>query len=241
MPQPQGLLRATVYFLERWKLNADFLSALTLFLFQALEEAQKAIQQLFGKIKDIKDKAEKSEQMVSSTLFLAFEREGTLAFPVSNIFVLGPAWLVISYWACAEPVMFRGLLSWHLCSPKEERVASYLLKIPLLGLDIQPESFFHSLGEGNHQGYQAAGSCQTSPHHLHHHPQPPPHAGRGGGFSGVSVGALAATWCEVCAVFSMGLSQPAWFFGGNFASKSARSFPCCSEWPPHPSLCCCVQ
>uniref|UniRef100_A0A8C1D3N5 Vacuolar protein sorting-associated protein 53 homolog n=1 Tax=Cyprinus carpio carpio TaxID=630221 RepID=A0A8C1D3N5_CYPCA len=33
-------------------------------LFQALEEAQKAIQQLFGKIKDIKDKAEKSEQMV---------------------------------------------------------------------------------------------------------------------------------------------------------------------------------
>ncbi len=34
-------------------------------LFQALEEAQKAIQQLFGKIKDIKDKAEKSEQMVS--------------------------------------------------------------------------------------------------------------------------------------------------------------------------------
>uniref|UniRef100_A0A8B9TPF7 Vacuolar protein sorting-associated protein 53 homolog n=1 Tax=Anas platyrhynchos TaxID=8839 RepID=A0A8B9TPF7_ANAPL len=33
---------------------------------QALEEAQKAIQQLFGKIKDIKDKAEKSEQMVTS-------------------------------------------------------------------------------------------------------------------------------------------------------------------------------
>uniref|UniRef100_A0A8C2Q4N8 Vacuolar protein sorting-associated protein 53 homolog n=1 Tax=Cyprinus carpio TaxID=7962 RepID=A0A8C2Q4N8_CYPCA len=33
-------------------------------LFQALEEAQKAIQQLFGKIKDIKDKAERSEQMV---------------------------------------------------------------------------------------------------------------------------------------------------------------------------------
>ncbi|XP_047292302.1 vacuolar protein sorting-associated protein 53 homolog isoform X3 [Homo sapiens] len=31
---------------------------------KALEEAQKAIQQLFGKIKDIKDKAEKSEQMV---------------------------------------------------------------------------------------------------------------------------------------------------------------------------------
>ncbi|KAG2459520.1 VPS53 protein, partial [Polypterus senegalus] len=31
---------------------------------QALEEAQKAIRQLFGKIKDIKDKAEKSEQMV---------------------------------------------------------------------------------------------------------------------------------------------------------------------------------
>lgn len=33
---------------------------------QALEEAQVAIQQLFGKIKDIKDKAEKSEQMVST-------------------------------------------------------------------------------------------------------------------------------------------------------------------------------
>lgn len=35
------------------------------FHLQALEEAQIAIQQLFGKIKDIKDKAEKSEQMVS--------------------------------------------------------------------------------------------------------------------------------------------------------------------------------
>lgn len=33
---------------------------------QALEEAQIAIQQLFGKIKDIKDKAEKSEQMVQT-------------------------------------------------------------------------------------------------------------------------------------------------------------------------------
>lgn len=41
-------------------------------LFQALEEAQKAIQQLFGKIKDIKDKAEKSEQMVSLGFFLIF-------------------------------------------------------------------------------------------------------------------------------------------------------------------------
>ena len=30
----------------------------------ALEEAQKAIQELFTKIKDIKDKAEKSEEMV---------------------------------------------------------------------------------------------------------------------------------------------------------------------------------
>ena len=30
----------------------------------ALEEAQVAIQQLFGRIKDIKDKAEKSEEMV---------------------------------------------------------------------------------------------------------------------------------------------------------------------------------
>ena len=31
---------------------------------QALEEAQKAILQLFSRIKDIKDKAEKSEEMV---------------------------------------------------------------------------------------------------------------------------------------------------------------------------------
>ena len=31
---------------------------------QALEEAQRAILQLFSKIKDIKDKAEKSEEMV---------------------------------------------------------------------------------------------------------------------------------------------------------------------------------
>lgn len=57
-----------------------FLSTLTLFLFQALEEAQKAIQQLFGKIKDIKDKAEKSEQMVSSTFFLAFKSGGDTDF-----------------------------------------------------------------------------------------------------------------------------------------------------------------
>lgn len=33
---------------------------------KALEEAQLAIQQLFTKIKDIKDKAEKSEQMVGA-------------------------------------------------------------------------------------------------------------------------------------------------------------------------------
>lgn len=39
-----------------------------LFFGQALEEAQIAIQQLFGKIKDIKDKAEKSEQMVRCAL-----------------------------------------------------------------------------------------------------------------------------------------------------------------------------
>jgi hypothetical protein len=51
----------------------------------ALEEAQKAIQQLFARIKDIKDKAEKSEEMVilqtikstlinkSLSLYLAFE------------------------------------------------------------------------------------------------------------------------------------------------------------------------
>ena len=32
---------------------------------QSLEEAQKAIQELFTKIKDIKDKAEKSEEMVT--------------------------------------------------------------------------------------------------------------------------------------------------------------------------------
>lgn len=81
------MLRATVYFLERWKLNTDFLFTLTLFLFQALEEAQKAIQQLFGKIKDIKDKAEKSEQMVSSPLFVAFEREGTLWLFLSVTFL----------------------------------------------------------------------------------------------------------------------------------------------------------
>lgn len=35
----------------------------------ALEEAQRAIQDLFSKIKDIKDKAEKSEEMVSTVFF----------------------------------------------------------------------------------------------------------------------------------------------------------------------------
>lgn len=39
---------------------------------QALEEAQKAIQELFSKIKDIKDKAEKSEEMVSFVLIFFF-------------------------------------------------------------------------------------------------------------------------------------------------------------------------
>lgn len=78
-PSP-GAVGSHSVFRRRWKLNAGFLSTLTLFLFQALEEAQKAIQQLFGKIKDIKDKAEKSEQMVSSSLFLAFEREGDTDF-----------------------------------------------------------------------------------------------------------------------------------------------------------------
>jgi len=37
------------------------------FCFQALEEAQQAIQQLFAKIIDIKAKADKSEQMVSNS------------------------------------------------------------------------------------------------------------------------------------------------------------------------------
>lgn len=44
-----------------------FLSCCSAYFVQALEEAQIAIQQLFGKIKDIKDKAEKSEQMVHTT------------------------------------------------------------------------------------------------------------------------------------------------------------------------------
>lgn len=38
------------------------------FLYQALDEAQQAIQQLFAKIIDIKEKADKSEQMVSWSL-----------------------------------------------------------------------------------------------------------------------------------------------------------------------------
>lgn len=50
--------------MARPRVSTDAMSLL-LPLFQALEEAQIAIQQLFGKIKDIKDKAEKSEQMVS--------------------------------------------------------------------------------------------------------------------------------------------------------------------------------
>ena len=45
-------------------------SCVSLSLSQALEEAQNAIQQLFGKIKDIKDKAEKSEQMVNAHIHI---------------------------------------------------------------------------------------------------------------------------------------------------------------------------
>lgn len=47
---------------------------------QALEEAQKAIKQLFARIKDIKDKAEKSEHMVRRLLLL--ENLFLLGFPV---------------------------------------------------------------------------------------------------------------------------------------------------------------
>lgn len=57
------------FFRECWYLNDIFQTCLSLFLSfslsQALAEAQVAIGQLFGKIIDIKDKAEKSEQMVS--------------------------------------------------------------------------------------------------------------------------------------------------------------------------------
>ncbi|KAG8122601.1 hypothetical protein E2320_018096, partial [Naja naja] len=57
-----------------------FLLTPTPIFHQALEEAQKAIQQLFGKIKDIKDKAEKSEQMVSALLAMTRRRQyGELA------------------------------------------------------------------------------------------------------------------------------------------------------------------
>lgn len=37
---------------------------------QSLEEAQKAIQELFSKIIDIKDKAEKSEEMVNISMLI---------------------------------------------------------------------------------------------------------------------------------------------------------------------------
>lgn len=75
------------------------------FFFQALEEAQKAIQQLFGKIKDIKDKAEKSEQMVSSSFPLAFKRDKTLIF--ASVLIKKGTFLsldVICCQACVEPV-----------------------------------------------------------------------------------------------------------------------------------------
>lgn len=64
-------------------------------LSQALEEAQKAIQQLFGKIKDIKDKAEKSEQMVSGSFFLAFKGSGRSSFVLS---ICGLSTLMVTYW-----------------------------------------------------------------------------------------------------------------------------------------------
>lgn len=54
----------TQWFLNRSSNLSVSLCFKLLCFVQALEEAQIAIQQLFGKIKDIKDKAEKSEQMV---------------------------------------------------------------------------------------------------------------------------------------------------------------------------------
>lgn len=82
-----------------------FLSTLTLFLFQALEEAQKAIQQLFGKIKDIKDKAEKSEQMVSNSFPQPLKGMGHWFF--ASVLVKKGMFLslvVICCQTCIEPV-----------------------------------------------------------------------------------------------------------------------------------------
>lgn len=59
---------------------------------QALEEAQKAIQQLFGKIKDIKDKAEKSEQMVSSCFFVVFYKGWEISFSSQHVLSTQKKW-----------------------------------------------------------------------------------------------------------------------------------------------------
>ena len=52
---------------------------------QALEEAQKAIQELFAKIKDIKDKAEKSEEMVGKIISLILYDQRFNLAPISSV------------------------------------------------------------------------------------------------------------------------------------------------------------
>lgn len=37
-------------------------------------------------------------------------------------------------------------------------------------------------GQRDNAGHKAAGPCEAPPHHIHHHPEPPAHASRGGWF-----------------------------------------------------------
>lgn len=59
---------SVIFFFFIHSVSSLYVSYCSFYFGQALEEAQIAIQQLFGKIKDIKDKAEKSEQMVCSQI-----------------------------------------------------------------------------------------------------------------------------------------------------------------------------
>lgn len=149
-------------------------------LFQALEEAQIAIQQLFGKIKDIKDKAEKSEQMVSKNKL--YRQESGLV----KIYNMTPnthcCWLtrqeimVSCGFLMLQPFLIRDLCTSHLHVSSAEQVrgragSGYLdywdrrTMGSRLGLDVLEPSALRCLfpcpGKRDHTGHQAAGPCKA--------------------------------------------------------------------------------
>lgn len=129
--------------------------------FQALEEAQIAIQQLFGKIKDIKDKAEKSEQMVSRECLLKSRRS-------DNTEPLFQRWL------SPHRYYYSVVINWDVY------IRPYVVSYEITLLPYFCFFWLLPAGQRDYQRHKAVGPCKAPPHHIHHHPQPPAYVSRGG-------------------------------------------------------------